>query len=250
MLKYSKKVLIGTIIASFMFAGSAFAWTAHTKNISVRFAQIKLIVNDKVGSTKAEPFIYNENVYVPVATIANVFGLKQEWDNKLPAVRFSDPNAKIEDPISHEVSRPIGMGLHLWWNPGFQFILEDRINGVKLPIPVPAELEGKSDGQTPITDAIPWLNITDSKIEFYMFHKGTDHRIFLQLLQYEKGKLTSLGAIELVGINNLNGVFGLYYEGRNSVYVQTLIDGKLNSSTEYFWNPESKKIEMSSELRK
>ncbi|WP_429815338.1 stalk domain-containing protein [Brevibacillus porteri] len=48
-----------------------------------------MIVNDQVVKTKAEPFIYNGNVYAPVATVANALGIKQEWDNKTPAVRFS-----------------------------------------------------------------------------------------------------------------------------------------------------------------
>ncbi len=42
-----------------------------TEKISARFSNIKLIVNDQVIKTKAEPFIYNGNVYAPVATVAN-----------------------------------------------------------------------------------------------------------------------------------------------------------------------------------
>lgn len=48
-----------------------------TEKISARFSNIKLIVNDQVVKTKPEPFIYNGNIYAPVATVANALGIKQ-----------------------------------------------------------------------------------------------------------------------------------------------------------------------------
>lgn len=102
MLKFSKRVILCTIAGTILLTGSAFAWTAKTKNIQARFAQIQLIVDGKTIQTKAEPFIYNGNVYAPIATIANGIGVHQEWDNKTPAVRVSSPKGGSHGPTIKE----------------------------------------------------------------------------------------------------------------------------------------------------
>ncbi|MED1796545.1 stalk domain-containing protein [Brevibacillus nitrificans] len=93
-MRISKKFLIGSVAGALLFTGgmmtgsnSALAKKA-TETIRVHFANIKLIVNGKEIQTKAEPFSYNGNVYVPAATIANMFSIDQAWDNNTPAVRF------------------------------------------------------------------------------------------------------------------------------------------------------------------
>ncbi|MEW9671090.1 stalk domain-containing protein [Ammoniphilus sp. 3BR4] len=102
MFKFSRKVILGTIAGTLLLTGSAFAWTAKTKSIQARFAQIQLIVDGKKIQTKAEPFIYNGNVYAPIATIANGIGVHQEWDNKTPAVRVSSPKGGSIGPTIKE----------------------------------------------------------------------------------------------------------------------------------------------------
>ncbi|WP_167577888.1 stalk domain-containing protein [Ammoniphilus sp. YIM 78166] len=87
-MKLSKKITLGVIASSLLLGGSALAYSSYTKNIKVTFANIKLIVNGKTIETKAEPFVYNGNVYAPVATIANMLGVSQEWGNNPPSVRF------------------------------------------------------------------------------------------------------------------------------------------------------------------
>ncbi|TKI58843.1 hypothetical protein E8L90_27540 [Brevibacillus antibioticus] len=160
-------------------------------------------------------------------------------------------NVTMQGTNSMSTDKPIGYGLHLWRNPGFKYTLEDRSNNIKLPIPVPEELKGESGGQEPITPALPHLDFSsdDSKYEFYMFHRGSGREVYLQLLQYEKGKLTSLGAIK-VAEDVPNRIFGFYNDGRNSIYVLTLDTmGELNSSAEYVWDSETKKIIKVSELK-
>lgn len=87
--KSNKKLAIGLATVLLLVGGTTVFAKTGTEKISARFSNIKLIVNDQVVKTKAEPFIYNGNVYAPVATVANALGIKQEWDNKTPAVRFS-----------------------------------------------------------------------------------------------------------------------------------------------------------------
>jgi len=69
-----------------------------TEAIRVHFANIKLIVNGQEIQTKAEPFSYNGNVYVPASTIANMFGIGQTWDNDTPAVRFESADRAKNAP--------------------------------------------------------------------------------------------------------------------------------------------------------
>ncbi len=89
-------LLIGIIgLTLFIGATSGFA-KSLTQKITVRFTNIKLIVNDQVIKTTAEPFVYNGNVYAPVATIANALGLQQEWDNRSAAVRVSTSSVPTE----------------------------------------------------------------------------------------------------------------------------------------------------------
>lgn len=95
-LKRSKMVIVAIATVSLLVScGTVFAKRAE-EMIKARFANIQLIVNGKTIQTKAEPFIYNGNVYAPVATIANMLGVKQQWDNSVPAVRFDDNLADEE----------------------------------------------------------------------------------------------------------------------------------------------------------
>ncbi|WP_047155346.1 stalk domain-containing protein [Aneurinibacillus tyrosinisolvens] len=82
--------MIGAIVGSLAISGTAFgAVKAYEKYIKVRFANIKLIVDGKTIQTKAEPFIYNGNVYAPVATVANGMEIGQRWNNSVPSVEFT-----------------------------------------------------------------------------------------------------------------------------------------------------------------
>lgn len=243
-------IIAGVLCSTLIFGGTAGFAKSLTEIISARFANIKLIVNGQTISTKAEPFIYNGNVYAPVATVANMLGIKQEWDNKTPAVRFTDPNARLTSTTSASTDTPLGHGLHLLWSPGSSYMLEDRLQGIKLPIPAPAELEGKSSGVLSLTPALAELDYfsDDGKYEIYVFHYGNGSEVFLQLLQYETGKLTSLGEIK-VG-DAPNRVFGLYSGAQNTIYVQIFdTNGELNSTTLYNWDYENKKIKKGSELK-
>ncbi|MET3292500.1 UNVERIFIED_CONTAM: hypothetical protein ABID98_005197 [Brevibacillus sp. OAP136] len=243
--------MIAGIVCSTLILGTTSSFAKNvTEKISARFSNIKLIVNGQTISTKAEPFIYNGNVYAPVATVANMLGIKQEWDNKTPAVRFTDPNARLASTTSATTDTPLGHGLHLFWSPESSYMLEDRLHDIKLPIPAPTELEGKSSGVLSITPALPELDYysEDAKYEIYIFHYGNGREVFLQLLQYETGKLVSLGEIK-VG-EAPNRVFGLYNGGRNSIYVHNYdTNGELSSSTEYTWDYENKRIKKVTEIK-
>lgn len=104
MLNISKKIIIGSVAGALLFTGGMMAGSDSalakkaTEAIRVNFANIKLIVNGQEIQTKAEPFTYNGNVYVPAATIANMFGIGQTWDNDTPAVRFESADRAKNAP--------------------------------------------------------------------------------------------------------------------------------------------------------
>lgn len=116
-----KHLLFGVIATSLLLTGTAFSKTL-TEKISARFANIKLIVNGNVIQTKAEPFIYNGNVYAPVATVANMLGIHQEWDSKTPAVKFANKNQVPESiwrkadqhlPLKQDYTNPKAVYPHI-----------------------------------------------------------------------------------------------------------------------------------------
>ncbi|USG65833.1 copper amine oxidase N-terminal domain-containing protein [Brevibacillus ruminantium] len=100
----SKRVLIGSLAGALLFTGGMLAGSNSAvakkaaESIRVNFANIKLIANGKEIQNKAEPFTYNGNVYVPAATIANMFGIAQTWDNSTPAVRFESADRVASAP--------------------------------------------------------------------------------------------------------------------------------------------------------
>lgn len=102
-----KAVMLGILVVCLLFGGTAAFSKTVTEKISARFANIKLIVNGKVIQTKAEPFIYNGSVYAPVATVANALSIRQEWDNKTPAVRFSNGASAIPDAIAGQAKQTL-----------------------------------------------------------------------------------------------------------------------------------------------
>nr|WP_246329027.1 stalk domain-containing protein [Brevibacillus halotolerans] len=77
------------IAGSLLITGTAYSKTI-TQNIAVRFAQIQLFANGEPVKTAAEPFIYKNNVYAPMETVAKAMGIQYEWDNKTSALRFSN----------------------------------------------------------------------------------------------------------------------------------------------------------------
>lgn len=107
MLKRHKAILFTLLAVCLLVGGTTVFSKTITEKISARFANIKLIVNDQVIQTKAEPFIYNGNVYAPVATVANALQIHQEWDNKTPAVRFAGggPISGIPDSVLQQAKR-------------------------------------------------------------------------------------------------------------------------------------------------
>ncbi|WP_170163344.1 stalk domain-containing protein [Brevibacillus gelatini] len=95
--------LAGFLEAAVLLAGTPGLAKSLTQKVTARFANIQLVVNDQVVKTSAEPFIYNGNVYAPVATVANALGIKQKRDNRTPAVRCSTSTAS---PLSADSTRP------------------------------------------------------------------------------------------------------------------------------------------------
>lgn len=141
---YTKKVLIGSIAGAVLFTGGMMVGSNNalakkaTEVIRVNFANIKLIVNGKEIQTKAEPFSYNGNVYVPAATLANMFGIGQTWDSGIPAVRFEGHDRVSSDPrfmgMSGNESYPHPLDYVYALRPGFEKVV-NIVNNKELTVP-------------------------------------------------------------------------------------------------------------------
>ncbi len=219
MLFKPKHLFFWLIAGSLLIAGTGYS-KSSTERITARFANIKLIVNDQVIQTKAEPFIYNGNVYAPVATVANMLGIKQEWDNKTPAVRFSDPDAKTYDADARVFDTPIGSGLHLLTEKTTHgvYIIEDRLHNVRVPIPTPKEAIGHPTISTPSSSLIALTS--PQKQDFVMVQINLDNNDkYLQVLHYENKQLTVAAEVKIEIDPSLRYVDVSVSENTNLIYV-------------------------------
>lgn len=254
MLKISKKLIIGTFVGSLLLsAGTAFAWTAVNKNIPVRFAQIKLIVNGKTIQTKAEPFIYNGNVYAPVATVANMLGIHQEWDNKTPAVHFEDEKYRRQKnyvpPTMGErmneqviVSTMIANGISVWTyhneaiDKDMILTLSDGEKNRKLTLPH-IQRDGAHTRQTVLGEgqvSISGVYVPYSFVVHEMVWDKDSVENWITLFGYdrENGKIIKKGSVKLSEYPYPN-------QGVHSKYERTI-----NGVNEFIYKKEAEKYKL------
>jgi hypothetical protein len=201
--KVSKKtglIVAGVVGCAMLFGGTAIA-KSLTERISVRFANIKLIVNDKVIPTKAEPFVYNGNVYAPVATVANMLNINQEWDNKTPAVRFDDrPPFEMLNPKEEVIS--LGDHVYLYrWHPADTYTVKIGTKSNMKEIALPAvEKAGYHTVMHRVSGQ--FANITgQSDKEFLVANRlvndSPEGELYVNLLRYENGAVQSVSKLKI-----------------------------------------------------
>lgn len=200
----AKHLLYGILIGSLLVAGTAYAKNV-TEKISARFANIKLIVNGQVIQTKAEPFIYNGNVYAPVATVANMLGVHQEWDNKAPAVRFSSGNP-VPENVWSQANKHLPLNLD-YSNPKAPY---PRINLLSKNF---INMSGKSNHEFLVTYT-------------YTSPEGVPFDSYASLFQYDQGQVKRISTVHLFeGEGSMNvdpskpGGDVVYNEETKQIYV-------------------------------
>lgn len=184
-----KHVLLG-VIGTLLITGTCYS-KSLTEEITVRFANIKLIVNDQVVQTKAEPFVYEGNVYAPVATVANMLGIKQEWDNGTPAVRFYN-----QDHYDGNTQR-IGLGGSVYLTSvktdSGNYTLVDQ--GKTIPVP---KHNGQLGGLTSTLISQSFTSISGKEREFLMLDRELDgSAVHLNLLEYDGEKINQIAKADL-----------------------------------------------------
>jgi hypothetical protein len=249
-MKKRSYILAGVLGATFILGGTAGFAKNFTDKISVRFANIKLIVNDEVIQTKAEPFIFNGNVYAPVATVANMLGIKQEWDNSVPAVRFSNSPLKKSDKdnrcgyssmdrdntflvkCGRGVARPDG------------FYLDDSGKRIRFPF----------TGDTVIELVSPFLHLTDpAKNEDILIVERDTKKptlVYLTVYKYNEGEFTKIDSFtyESTVSERLGFVEVLLGgDGGYTVYIQER-DGSGSIATKFYeWDRDTKRYVLKAE---
>lgn len=228
--------------------------------VKIRFANIKLVVNGKVISTQAEPFIYNGNVYAPVATVANMLGIHQQWDNATPAVRFADrAYYEIENPLSmgeraagtrrldHEVVMTYAPGADEFANPYYQLHDSRKKKTIQIPSITSA---GYISSFEPVSS---FINITgQSNTEFviheYLFHQqNRDQQQWVSIFRYDKGTGTLTKVISQRIDEGEQGSFQVSVAGGIVVKFYQPAPPQAGQPTLagvkfYRWDPEQRKI--------
>lgn len=195
-MKKWSSIFAGLMCVALISVGTSGFAKSLTQKISARFANIQLIVNGETVETKAEPFIYNGNVYAPVATIANALGIGQEWDNGTPAVRFSHTPLEGDDAehqcgfssmgkdqvfllgCARGTARPDG------------FYLQDHGKRIRFPF----------TGDTIIESVSPFLSLRDpsKNDELIIQERDTQNyaKVYLTVYSYQNGQFTKLDSIQ------------------------------------------------------
>ena len=84
-------IIIGFLVAALLLGGTALA-IVGTKNITVTYRDIKLVVDGKeviprdVNGNVVEPFIYEGTTYLPIRAISQALGKPVDWDNPTSTV--------------------------------------------------------------------------------------------------------------------------------------------------------------------
>ncbi|WP_047155310.1 stalk domain-containing protein [Aneurinibacillus tyrosinisolvens] len=243
-----KKVILGTVIGAIALSGSAFgAVKAYDKYVKVRFANIKLVVDGLTIQTKAEPFIYNGNVYAPVATVANGMGIAQKWNNSRPAVEFERKNL-IDDSIQIRNHRAADLGLqnHMGETATGENIFLDTFlattsemgggvegleriitgqrivntsNGTDAPLPLTTPNGEKLSERTLIKDSISnGMRWNEGKFAF--LETSSKNERFITYYKYENSKLTKLDSVQI----ETGGIHGdlILYTKDGQAYTRSL----------------------------
>lgn len=248
-------IIAGVVLVVLLFGGISGYAKSVTQKISARFANIQLIINGKAVETKAEPFIYNGNVYAPVATVANALGIQQEWDNRTPAVRFSDTDTPLQGDDAEHGCQFSAMGKDqvylITCGRGAArpdgFYLQDHGKRVRFPF----------TGETIIESVSPFVSLVDPGKSNELIIQERDTRnyskVYLTVYSYQDGQFTRIDALqnEAATFDRLGrSEFILSNDGGETVYlVETHGEGQnVQVATKmYRWDRENLKYQAMAE---
>lgn len=112
----------GLAAGTAFFGGLAYASTG-VREILAHYANIRLDVAGKVIPTRAEPFIFNHNVYVPVSAIGQSLGAKVQWNGKKKQVDISLSRAlPLKTGLLEYYGLPVYSGTHTATYNGKQYV--------------------------------------------------------------------------------------------------------------------------------
>lgn len=85
---------IGLLAGAACFGGLTHA-AGKVSSIQVKFANIQMLVRGQKVASKAEPFLFDHNVYVPASAIAHALGAQADWNgaSRTLALRYEEPPA-------------------------------------------------------------------------------------------------------------------------------------------------------------
>jgi hypothetical protein len=105
MKKFNVKSFIIGVIISTVLTGIIFPSFANTKDVSVFYDNIKLLINGKIIPVDQEPFILNGRTFVPVRFVAEAFDKDVIFNNVTKTVEIND-KPSTRTGISRLVEHP------------------------------------------------------------------------------------------------------------------------------------------------
>jgi hypothetical protein len=93
MWKKSSAVVLSSVLLAGVLASSSDAAVA-TKNVQVKYNNVKVTYNGQLVPTDIEPFLINGTTYIPLRMMAGVFNKNVAWDGNTYTVSVTDK----EDP--------------------------------------------------------------------------------------------------------------------------------------------------------
>jgi hypothetical protein len=93
MWKKTSAVVLSSVLLAGVLASSSDAAVA-TKNVQVKYNNVKVTYNGQLVPTDIEPFLINGTTYIPLRMMAGVFNKNVAWDGKTYTVSVTDK----EDP--------------------------------------------------------------------------------------------------------------------------------------------------------
>lgn len=160
-MKKSLVFLCGLVMGAILF-GTAWSFAATgTKNVAVRYANIKIVVDGTLVKTDLEPFLLDGRTYVPLRVAAEALGQEVGWENNTVIIGKGTQNlvlANVIPPTTTGLTLERDKGMHVQgvhYPRGFYVVGFDRYSQGSLGFNLLGKGVKKIEGTVALDDANP-----------------------------------------------------------------------------------------------
>ena len=131
-----KKPKTALVIAiAFMALASAVLAATGQRTIQVTFRNIGLMLDGQRVATKSEPFIFNGEVYLPLAAVADAIGKPMSWDGQANVVHIGQKPAGMISLSSKQGLPPYQVTASSYgWSLNNEHVPSNKLTGKKMQL--------------------------------------------------------------------------------------------------------------------